>query len=62
MRCTPPVENSLVYFAALRKARVPAELHVFATGGHAFGLRETRQPITRWPALVASWLGTNGFL
>jgi acetyl esterase/lipase len=55
-----PVENSLVYYAALRKAGVPAEMHVFVTGGHAFGLRRTDSPITDWPRLVEKWLGTIG--
>ena len=57
-----PVENSLVYYAALRKARVPAELHVFVNGGHAFGLRRTESPITRWPQLVETWLGAIGVI
>ena len=48
---------SLVYYAALRKAGVPTELHVYAKGGHAFGLRRT-DPITGWPELVETWLGT----
>lgn len=57
-----PVENSLVYHAALRKAGVPVELHVPAKGGHAFGLRRTGLPITEWPQLVERWLGTIGML
>lgn len=57
-----PVENSLVYYAALKKAGVPAELHVFVTGGHAFGLRPTASPITRWPQLVETWLTTIGMI
>jgi acetyl esterase/lipase len=57
-----PVENSLVYYAALRKAGVPAEMHVYVKGGHAFGLRPTESPITRWPALVETWLVTVGIL
>jgi len=57
-----PVENSLVYYAALRKAGVSAELHAFATGGHAFGLRATESPITRWPRLAETWLRTIGIL
>jgi acetyl esterase/lipase len=57
-----PVENSLVYYAALRKAGVPAEMHVFVKGGHAFGLRPTASPITRWPQLVEEWLTTVGML
>ena len=59
---TDPVENSLVYYAALRKAGVPAEMHVFVTGGHAFGLRRTESPITGWPQLVETWLGTIGMI
>jgi acetyl esterase/lipase len=39
-----PVENSLVYYSALRKAGVPAEMHVYIKGGHAFGLRADRMP------------------
>ena len=57
-----PVENSLVYHAALRKAGVPAELHLFVKGGHAFGLRRTSSPITGWPQLVEKWLGTIGMI
>jgi acetyl esterase/lipase len=57
-----PVENSLVYYAALRKAGVPAELHVYVKGGHAFGLRPTESPITRWPALVETWLRAIGMI
>jgi acetyl esterase/lipase len=51
-----PVQNSLVYYAALKKAGVSAEMHLFATGGHAFGLRRTSFPITEWTALADKWL------
>lgn len=54
------VENSLVYFEALRKAGVPAEMHIYAHGGHAFGLRPTKFPVSGWPQLVEKWLGTLG--
>jgi len=57
-----PVENSLVYYATLRKAGVPAEMHVYVKGGHAFGLRGTEAAITRWPQLVETWLGTIGII
>jgi acetyl esterase/lipase len=57
-----PPENSLVYDAALRKARVPAEIHLYVKGGHAFGLRPTESPITGWPHLVEAWLGTIGMI
>ena len=56
------VHQSLVYYAALAKAQVPAELHIYAYGGHAFGLRRTGQPITGWPALALTWLHTIGVL
>ncbi|HET7435502.1 MAG TPA: alpha/beta hydrolase [Thermoanaerobaculia bacterium] len=57
-----PVENSLVYFAALRKAGVPGELHVYAKGGHAFGLRPTASAATQWPKLAEDWLKTIGMI
>ena len=55
---TAHVENSLVYFQALKDAKVPAELHMFTQGGHGFGLRPTELPISRWPVLAESWLHT----
>ena len=56
------VENTLVYYAALRAARVPAEAHLYATGGHGYGLRATGKPITGWPRLAEAWLRTLGVL
>lgn len=56
------VNHSLVYYAALKKAGVPAEMHLYAQGGHAFGLRRTKFPITEWPQLVEKWLGTTGMI
>jgi len=52
------VENAIVYFQALKNAKVPAELHVYADGGHGYGLRRTELPITAWPQLVELWLHT----
>jgi hypothetical protein len=46
----------------LKKAGVPAELHVFSKGGHGYGLRPTNLPITHWPELATSWLHTIGVL
>jgi acetyl esterase/lipase len=57
-----PVQNSLVYFIALKKAGVPVEMHLYAHGGHAFGLRHTKFPITGWPQLVETWLRTIGMI
>jgi acetyl esterase/lipase len=56
------IQNSLVYYNALRKAGVPVEMHLYAHGGHGFGLRRTKFPITRWPLLVETWLGTIGII
>lgn len=56
------VNQALVYYNALRHASVPAEMHLYARGGHAFGLRPTSNPITRWPALAETWLGTIGMI
>jgi LysM repeat protein len=50
----------VVYFMALKKAGVPVEMHLFPEGGHAFGLRRTEFPITRWPELAETWLQTIG--
>jgi acetyl esterase/lipase len=54
------VENSTVYFLALKNAKVPAEMHLYASGGHGYGLRKTELPVTEWPKLVERWLGTIG--
>ena len=56
------VENSLHYYVALKKAKVPAEMHLYATGGHGYGLRRTQEPITEWPALAEKWMRTVGML
>lgn len=57
---TDGVNQSLTYYAALKKAGVPVEMHLYAQGGHAFGLRRTPFPITGWPRLVEAWLRTTG--
>jgi acetyl esterase/lipase len=54
------VDSSLAYFAALKSAKVPAELHIYAGGGHGYGLRPTDKPVTHWPELVEKWLRTIG--
>jgi len=56
------VDDSLAYYIALRKVGVPVEMHLYAHGGHAFGLRRTKLPITAWPQLVETWLGTIGMI
>jgi acetyl esterase/lipase len=56
------VNQSVAYYIALKKAGVPVEMHLYAHGGHAFGLRRTNLPITGWPQLVETWLGTIGVI
>jgi acetyl esterase/lipase len=57
-----PVEDSLSYYIALKKAGVPVEMHLYAQGGHGFGLRRTKYPATEWPSLVERWLATIGMI
>ena len=52
------VENSLLYFKALKDAKVEAELHIFAKGGHGYGMRPTALPVSHWPALAETWFHT----
>jgi acetyl esterase/lipase len=56
------INNSLVYYIALKNAGVPVEMHLYAHGGHAFGLRRTKFPITKWPQLVDTWLRAIGMI
>ena len=56
------INQSLVYYIALKNAGVPVEMHLYAHGGHAFGLRPTALPISRWPQLVNMWLRTIGMI
>jgi acetyl esterase/lipase len=56
------VENVLTYYLALKKARVPAELHVYARGAHGYGLRRTEDEVTAWPDRAAVWLKSIGVL
>jgi acetyl esterase/lipase len=59
---TDPVCNSLMYAAALDKAGVSTELHLFAKGGHAFALRHMNEPIGTWPRLAELWLKQIGMM
>ena len=56
------VDDSLAYYIALKNARAPVEMHLYTRGNHAFGLRPTNLPITKWPQLVETWLKTIGML
>lgn len=56
------VRHSVAYYLALRGAGVPTEMHLYAQGGHGFGVRQTADPITEWPTLAVRWLHTTGVL
>lgn len=56
------VENAVTYFQELKEAGVPAELHIYAQGGHGYGLRQTQLPVTEWPSLAERWMRTLGVL
>ena len=49
------VEYALTYATALKKEKVPFELHVYPTGGHGYGLRKTSEPVTKWPDRLQDW-------
>jgi acetyl esterase/lipase len=56
------VENCVFYFLALKNAHVPAELHVYAKGGHGYGLRPSKDPVSNWPKLAEEWMRGLGLL
>lgn len=57
-----PVQNALRLGLALKQHGVPFELHVYAAGGHGYGLRETEAPVTTWHHRAADWLRARGLL
>jgi acetyl esterase/lipase len=57
------VENSLVYYRALKDVKVPIEMHLFSVGGHGYGLRsDPMKPVTGWPRLAEAWLKARGII
>jgi acetyl esterase/lipase len=57
-----PVENSILYYQALRKSKVPAELHVYQHGRHGLGLAKTTPAVSSWPDRCADWLRVRGII
>ena len=55
-------ENSVQLFLALKKAAVPADLHIYSAGGHGFGLRPSDQPASTWPQRCEDWMKQRGLL
>jgi acetyl esterase/lipase len=57
-----PPENSLLFYQALRKAGVPAEIHIYQNGGHGFGLGPGQPLVSDWPKRAADWMAARGLL
>jgi acetyl esterase/lipase len=57
-----PPEHSVLMYLALKRAGVPAELHIYATATHDFGVRASDQPCSTWTESCANWLRHQGFL
>lgn len=57
-----PVENSLGFYTALRRAGVPVEMHIFQTGRHGFGLAPEDRVLSTWAGLAERWMEQNGWL
>lgn len=56
------VPGTLVYYHALLDAKVPAEMHLYAAGGHGYGLRPSPNPVSGWPKLAEQWMRGLGLL
>jgi acetyl esterase/lipase len=57
-----PAENSMLFYMALRKAGVPAEIHIYEKGPHGVGLAQTDEALSTWPSRLADWLRGRGLL
>jgi acetyl esterase/lipase len=57
-----PAENSIYFYLALRKAKVPAEMHLYQKGPHGFGLGQKHGPVSSWPERCEEWLRGLGLL
>ena len=52
--CVRP-ENAVAWFLALKRSKVPAELHIWPEGGHGYGILRTGNPIEEWPVPACAW-------
>jgi len=57
-----PVENSVRFYLALRKAKVPVEMHLFENGPHGVGMALNDPSLSAWPTLLMNWLRAHGLL
>lgn len=58
----PFIEGTLLYYRALKRGGIPAEMHIFPNGGHGYGLRPSSARVTSWPTLAESWFRSLGVL
>lgn len=56
------VRNSILLASEMKAVGVPCELHVYATGGHGYGMRKTGHPINEWPTRCVEWMTKQGYL
>ena len=59
---TVPVENSILFYQALTRAKVPAEMYLFEHGGHGMGMRAGLGTASEWPVRAGEWLRARGLL
>ncbi|MHC4241678.1 MAG: alpha/beta hydrolase [Planctomycetota bacterium] len=57
-----PPENSILFYLALRKAKVPAEMHIYENGKHGFGLGQQGSAVSSWPLRYTEWMRGRGLL
>ena len=57
---TVPPRNSIEFYLALKKYKIPAEMHIFRSGGHGFGMNKLNKPVDQWPNLFAQWMKSQG--
>ena len=55
-----PTRNSIEFYMALKKYKIPAEMHIFRDGGHGFGMNKKNLPVDQWPNLFAQWMKAQG--
>lgn len=55
-----PPQNSIEFYMALKKYKIPAEIHIFRDGGHGFGMNKKNLPVDQWPNLFAQWMKAQG--
>ena len=57
-----PPRNSIEFYLALKKFKIPAEMHIFSQGGHGFGMTKKNLPVDQWPELFAQWMKSQGII